>query len=52
MQNITVLALLITGTTEAASSEVQPMTSFRFFCGGEQVADRGHRVGRLAPGVG
>jgi len=30
MQNMTVLFLLITGTTDAASSDVQPMTSARF----------------------
>ena len=29
MQNIAILCALMTGTTEAASSEVQPMTSAR-----------------------
>src|SRR5258708_2452897 len=46
MQNITVLWALITGTTDAASSEVQPMTSSRFFA----VANRLPTAGTASAG--
>src|ERR1700730_8693545 len=45
MQNITVLSLLMIGTTAAASSEVQPMTS----CGG-CVANRLPTAGTASAG--
>src|SRR6185437_4451959 len=46
MQNITVWWLLITGTTDAASSDVQPMTSSRFFA----VANRLPTAGTASAG--
>ena len=51
MQNMAILCALMTGTTEAASSEVQPMTRARLGVEANIWLTAGHRVRRVAPGV-
>ena len=51
MQNETVLLAPKIGTTDAASSEVQPITSAEVRRRRVHLPDRGDRVGRVASGV-